>query len=127
MTNQFLKRRGGCGVALAVVGMLLTQSADAATYRVNMTGRQLVDDVLADPTIALNSFKRQRAMGYLDGIVDTTVNVHWCPERKAVPHELNYMLVEELSRLSADTLKGNAIPFVVDALRKMYPCAGSKS
>jgi hypothetical protein len=35
--------------------------------------------LLADPTIALNSFKRQRAMGYLDGIVDTTVNVHLVP------------------------------------------------
>jgi hypothetical protein len=117
MANQALQ--------YVVAGMLALPASvgHAETYHPSTTGEQLVNDMQADPTVALNSFKRQRAMGYLDGIMDATVNSAWCPARKKVSHELNYILIEEVAMLSAEMLKANAMPLVVEALRKRYPCA----
>jgi hypothetical protein len=108
--------------------LLLASNAEAATYRAATTGEQLIRDMQGDPSVPLNSFKRARAMGYIDGIMDATASIQWCPPGKGVPHELNYRLIEDIHRLDAETLKGSATPVVIAALRKMFPCvAGGKS
>jgi hypothetical protein len=123
------KHPGRGGAKLAVAGLLFVgQAVGAATYRPSMTGKELVRDMMADPAVTLNAVKRERAIGYLDGIMDATVGSRWCPDRKAVPHELNYLVTEALSNLSAKELDGNAMPLVTAALGKRFPCAAeSKS
>lgn len=121
------KHQGRDGARVALAGLLLAgQAVGAAPYRPSMTGAELVRDMLADPAVTLNAVKRERAMGYLDGIMDATVGAQWCPKRKAVPHELNYLVTEALSNLSADDLKGNAMPLVTTALGKRFPCAAGR-
>jgi len=107
----------------ALALLLAASSTHAETYRTKMTGAQIVQDMLADPLVGANGVLRERAMGYLDGIMDATAGVSWCPARKAVPHELNYAVAEEMKALGADRLKGSAAPLVVAALSKFYPCA----
>lgn len=63
----------------ALTLLFAATNVEGAAYRAATTGRQLVQDMQADPSVALNSFKRARAMGYLDGIMDATVSVEWCP------------------------------------------------
>lgn len=107
---------------LAAVALLAASAAHADTYRVKMTGAQLVQDMLADPLMSGNAVARERAMGYIDGIADLTVGVRWCPARQAVPHELNYIVAEEMKGLGAGRLKRDAAPLVLAILRKLYPC-----
>ena len=108
---------------LAAVALLAASAAHAETYRNKMTGAQLVQDMLADPLVAGNAVARERAMGYIDGITDVTVGVRWCPAKQAVPHELNYVVAEDMKGLGADRLKRDAAPLVLATLRKFYPCA----
>lgn len=61
-------------------------------------------------------------MGYIDGVMGAAAGHQWCPDRKSVPHELNYLIVEDLSRLSKDKLKGDAAPAVLAVLARLYPC-----
>ena len=113
---------------LPAVLLLAVATAEGAAYRAATTGAQLVIDMQVDPNVALNTFKRARAMGYIDGIMDATASVQWCPAGMAVPHELNYLLIEDIQRLDAAALKGDATALVVAALRKRFPCStGSKS
>ncbi|WP_426195023.1 Rap1a/Tai family immunity protein [Massilia sp. DWR3-1-1] len=106
------------------IGLLMAAHATAAVpgYHSIMTGQQLVRDMLADPREGYNSIRRERAMGYIDGVMDATAGVQWCPAGKQVPHELNYLIVEGMSRLNAEQLKGGASPLVTDGLRRAYPC-----
>jgi hypothetical protein len=97
--------------------------AEAMPYGAHMTGGQLVRDMLAAPDGGLNSIRRERAMGYMDGVMDAAAGLRWCPAGQAVPHELNYVLVEDMQRLSQDQLKGSAAALMLDALSKRYPCA----
>lgn len=109
-----------------VLWMLLAASAAAApvlAYHAQMGGAQLVRDMLAEPAEGLNSIRRERAMGYIDGVMDATAGLQWCPQGKPVPHELNYLVTEKIARMSPETLKGGAAPLVLNALRTLYPCA----
>jgi hypothetical protein len=90
-----------------------------------MTGGQLVRDMLAAPDGGLNSIRRERAMGYMDGVMDAAAGVHWCPAGQEVPHELNYVVVEDMQRLRQDQLKASAAALMLDALARRYPCAGA--
>lgn len=99
-------------------------------YHPQMTGSQLVRDMLADPAEGQhNSVRRERAMGYIDGVMDAAAEVRWCAAGKPVPHELNYVVVEDMSRMSADKLKGDAAALVLATLARLYPCnsSGAKS
>lgn len=113
---------GGATATVLAVGMLLPPAATAAPHRPPMTGQQLVRDMLADPREGYNSIRRERAMGYMDGVMDATAGTTWCPAGRDVPHELNYLVVEGMARLSADQLKGDAMSLVADGLRRAYPC-----
>ena len=109
-------------VTMLAVGLLLRPAAEASTpYRPHMTGAQLVRDMLAEPGKGTNSIRRERAMGYIDGIADATANRDWCPA-KVLPHELNYVLIEPIARLNPARLKGDAAPLVIAALGRAYPC-----
>lgn len=105
---------------------MLAANAHAAPPRPHyshMTAEELVRDMLADPTPGhLNSVRRERAMGYIDGVMGAADGQQWCPRGKSVPHEMNYVIAEELSRLSKDKLKGDAAPSVLAVLARLYPC-----
>lgn len=88
-----------------------------------MTGMQLVQDMLADPNDdKFNSIRRERAMGYIDGVLDLTIGVRWCPAGQPVPHELNYVVAEDMARMPAAKLGANAAGLVVATLARHYPC-----
>jgi hypothetical protein len=93
---------------LALACALGSSMAQAAPHRANMTGGQLVHDILAAPDGGLNSIRRERAMGYMDGVMDAAAGLPWCPARQALPHELNYLVVEDMQPLGPDQPKGNA-------------------
>jgi hypothetical protein len=108
--------------ALAVAMALLAPQAGAETaYRAHMTGTQLVRDMLAEPGVGFNSIRRERAMGYIDGVADASAGVRWCPAGKPVPHELPYVVVEEVAKMTRQ-LEGDASALVLAALAKLYPC-----
>jgi len=103
---------------------LVLQAAQASAspaYRAHMTGAQLVRDMLADPTEGLNTFRRERAMGYIDGVADAAAGMRWCPAGKPVPHELPYVVVEEVAKMTGQ-LAGDASALVLAALGRLYPC-----
>lgn len=93
-----------------------------------MTGEQLVRDMMAMPDGGRDSMRRARAMGYIDGVMDATAGLHWCPAGQAAPHEMNYVVVEEMQALSPTRLKGGATALMLETLSRFYPCtpAGGK-
>ncbi len=109
------------------IGLMATMAQVAAAphppYHSHMTGAQLVRDMLADPAVGQgNSVRRERAMGYIDGVMDASAGLRWCPAGKLVPHELNYAVVEDVSRMPPDRLKGDAAGLLLATLARMYPC-----
>lgn len=98
-----------------------TPTGAAPVYRAHMTGVQLVRDMMAEPGEGLNSMKRERAMGYIEGIADASTGVRWCPAGKPVPHELPYVVVEEVDKMKGH-ITGDASSLVLAALAKLYPC-----
>jgi hypothetical protein len=95
-------------------------SAAAPSYRAHMTGAQLIHDMMAEPGEGLNSFRRERAMGYIDGVADASAGLRWCPAGKPVPNELPYVVVEEMEKSAR--LDGDAAAQVLAVLGKLYPC-----
>ena len=95
----------------------------ASSYRPYMTGERLVHDMKANPFEGANGIKRQRAMGYIEGVMDGFAGKQWCPAGKSIPHELNYDIVDEIARLGPARLNGDAATLLVAALAAHYPCA----
>lgn len=91
-------------------------------YRPLMTGEQLVSDVRADLSIGHNPVSRGRAMGYIAGIMDLAAGRQWCPAGKKIPHELDYLVVEDIESLPPDERKRGASELIVASLAKKYPC-----
>lgn len=117
----------GCSVRALTLGLLAAVAAAGAAAappsdRPNMTGEQLVRDMLAMPDGGRNSIDRARAMGYIDGVMDATAGLHWCPAGQTVPHEMNYVVVEEMQTLSPTRLKGGAAALMLESLSRYYPC-----
>lgn len=114
---------------MAVLALALVQGGAARAappYRAHMTGEQLVRDMLAAPDGGLNTMRRERAMGYIEGVMDTAAGVRWCPRGQAVPHELDYVVAEEMHSLPPAQLKGDAATLVLAVLAKLYPCGGRR-
>jgi hypothetical protein len=105
-----------------VLALLAAQAGAAPAYRAHMTGVQLVRDMLADPFEGTNSVRRERAMGYIDGVADASAGLPWCPAGKPVAHELPYVVVEEVEKMPPAKLTGDAAALVLAALAKLYPC-----
>ncbi|GGY85990.1 hypothetical protein GCM10007388_18860 [Pseudoduganella plicata] len=91
-----------------------------------MTGQRLIHDMKADPRTGHNAVQRERAMGYLDGVMDAGAGTIWCPGRKDIPHELNYEVTDDIALLGPEKLKGNAAQLVLAALAAHYPCKPSR-
>lgn len=108
-------------VSILLLATLACQATAAPGYRPHMTGGQLVRDMLADPDEGLNSFRRERAMGYIEGIADASAGLRWCPAGKPVPHELAYVVAEEVEKMK-DPLPGDASILVLAVLARLYPC-----
>lgn len=114
--------------AASIPILIYAQNASAQTksvspsYRPYVTGAQLVRDMKADPFEGSNGINRHRAMGYIEGVMDAFAGMRWCPAGKAIPHELNYDLVDEISRLDPSQLKGDAAALLVATLAAHYPC-----
>lgn len=106
-------------LALALPAAVLAAQA-APAYHAHMMGAQLVHDMLADPFVGANSVHRERAMGYIEGVADAAVGARWCPAGRAVPHELTYVVVEEMQK--AGQADGDASAQVLAALGRLYPC-----
>lgn len=98
----------------------------AAPYHPRLTGEQLVRNMMADPAEGYNAVHRERAMGYIEGVMDSFVGTRWCPPAgRALPHELNYILIEEVTPLNNAQQKSDAAQVLVAALAKRYPCTGA--
>ena len=122
--QESIARLGQYGGALALMLMMAAgQAATAQQPAAQLTGTALVRDMLANPKDdALNNIKRERAMGYIDGVMDSGLGRQWCPTGKRVSHEMNYIVTEEISRLPAAELDGNAAALVSAALARLFPC-----
>lgn len=119
--------KGTGASALTLILLLATSQLTAAersgSHPTKMTGDQLVRDMLADPNDdKFNSVRRERAMGYIDGVLDSTIGVRWCPAGQPVPHELNYVVAEDMARMPSAKLKSSAAALVVATLARHYPC-----
>ncbi|GEM_PF-1555099 len=108
--------------AVALLVAMLPVEATAAPYIPTLTGEKFVRDMLAAPDNGAASMRRERAMGYMDGVMDGTAGLLWCPAGQHVGHELSYLAAEQMKSLPADQLKKGAAPLVVAALAKIYPC-----
>ena len=108
--------------ATALLAALLPVEVLAAPYIPTLTGEKFVRDMLAAPDNGAASMRRERAMGYMDGVMDGTVGLLWCPAGQHVGHELGYLAAEHMESLPKDQLKKRAAPLVVAALAKIYPC-----
>ena len=120
-----MTRHSGMTALTFTIMLALAQivSAQPKPYSVKMTGAQLVRDMLADPFVDdVNHIRRERAMGYIDGVMDSSAGLQWCPAGKSIPHELNYIVTEEISSLPTASLERNAAELVLGALSRLYPC-----
>ena len=120
-----MARPSGANALTFTIMLALAQivSAQPKPYPAKMTGAQLVRDIFADPFVDdVNHIRRERAMGYIDGVMDSSAGLQWCPVGKSVPHELNYIVSEEISSMPVANLDGNAAELVLAALARLFPC-----
>lgn len=110
---------------LTVIAALIPFGVHAAPYFPILTGEKFVRDMLAEPDGGAASVRRERAMGYMDGVMDGTADLLWCPAGQKVAHELSYVAAEEMKKLPADQLRKSAAPLAVAVLAKLYPCPAS--
>ncbi|WP_313634322.1 Rap1a/Tai family immunity protein [Massilia timonae] len=122
------------GVAAVLGALVLAWAAPAAgapqsPHVPAMTGEQFVRDLRPLPDSDLASIRRERAMGYMDGVLDGTAGVRWCPAGDHVPHELGYEAADHMRRLPPEQLKGSAATLALAVVSKLYPCpkSGAKS
>lgn len=106
-----------------VLAALFPSAALAAPAIPAVTGETFVRDMLAAADGGPASMRRERAIGYMDGVMDATSGARWCPAGRQVAHELSYVAAEEMKRLPPDQLKGNAAPLALSVLARFYPCA----
>jgi len=108
--------------ALVLASSLPSTGAPAAAHPPAMTGEQFVRDMRPLPDSDLASIRRERAMGYMDGVLDGTVGVRWCPTGQHVAHELSYEAAEQMKRLPQEQLKGSAAALALSVVSRIYPC-----
>jgi hypothetical protein len=114
-------------IILALPG-LAAAAPDTYAYPFNMmTGEELVTKLLKAPTSDHDPFNREIAYAYLNGIKDGTQGSVWCFTGRIKPDELNVELASALrARRTAEELKRNAAPLVLDELRRRFPCKTAK-
>lgn len=108
--------------ALILLSVLLPSATSAEPHPPAMTGEQFVRDMVAMPNSDLASLRRERAMGYMDGLLDGTVGVRWCPDGQPIAHELSYEAAEHMKRLPPHQLSGSAAALALSVVSRIYPC-----
>ena len=108
--------------ALILAWPVSSAVAQASPHPPGMTGEQFVRDMRSLPESDLASIRRERAMGYMDGVLDGTVGVRWCPAGHHVAHELGYEAAEHMRRLPPAQLKGSAAALALSVVSRLYPC-----
>lgn len=112
---------------ISALGALITMwslpTAGAPAHPPAMTGEQFVRDMRPLPESDLASIRRERAMGYMDGVLDSTIGVRWCPTSPHAAHELSYEAAEQMRRLPPQQLKGSAAALALAVVSRLYPCA----
>ncbi|WP_273028253.1 Rap1a/Tai family immunity protein [Massilia timonae] len=108
--------------SVTLLAVLLPVEAPAAPYIPTLTGEQFVREMLTALDNGTASMRRERAMGYMDGVMDGTAGLLWCPAGKHVGNELSYLAAEKMKSLPAEQLKKGAAPLIVAALAKIYAC-----
>lgn len=103
-SSHWRSRGGRCGarprtLILCLLAVLQTTVVAQPVHRPHMTGQQLIRDMKADPRIGQNAVQRERAMGYLDGVMDAGAGKVRCPVGKDIPHELNYEVTDDIALL----------------------------
>lgn len=120
--DKMVRKQQTATYAVALLVAMLPVEVPAAPYIPTLTGEKFVRDMLAAPDNGAASMRRERAMGYMDGVMDGTAGLLWCPAGQHVGHELNYLAAEQMKSLPAEQLKKGAAPLVVAVLAKIYPC-----
>lgn len=124
--NRILPLLLAASIPISMYAPKAAAQAKPANYRPYLTGEQLVRDMRADPAVGFNAVQRERAMGYIEGVMDAFAGKRWCPRsRESLPHELNYILIEEVTPLNSAQQKGDAAEVVLAGLAKLYPCNGA--
>ena len=124
--TRFLPLLLAASIPISLYAQNAGAQAKPASYRPYLTGEQLVRNMRADPSVGFNAVHRERAMGYIEGVMDAYAGKRWCPpSRDALPHELNYILIEEVTPLNSAQQKGDAAEVVLAGLAKLYPCNGA--
>lgn len=67
--------------------------------------------------------EREKARGYIAGVMDMTHGSSWCAVGNMPPHEVSADVVDVIARLKPKDLEGGAAPLVAGALRKLFPCS----
>lgn len=109
--------------ALVLAWSLPATGAPAAPHAPAMTGEQFVRDMRAMPKTDVASIRRERAMGYMDGVLDGAIGVRWCPAGHHAALELGYEAAEQMRKLPPEELKGSAAALALMVVSKIYPCA----
>ena len=120
-------RRSTCGQrvlqAATLLGALVPATVMAAPYLPTVTGERFVHDMLATQDSDQAAFRRERMIGYMDGVLDGTAGVRWCPAGSEVAHELSFVAAEEMKKLAPAQLKGSAASLILVVLSRLYPCS----
>lgn len=116
--------------SVIVISLCLPCSVHAAPYAYPfnaMTAEQVVAKLLKEPSAEIDYIERDMTHSYVNGVKDATQGSAWCFVGAILPHELNVELAFAISenRKAAD-LKRNAVPLLLDELRKRYPCKSGK-
>lgn len=123
--RKWNRNRRALAAAMLCGALPGTGPALAAPRVPAMTGEQFVRDMRALPESDLASVRRERAMGYMDGVLDGTVGVRWCPAGQYVAHELGYEAADQMRRLPPERLKESAATLALAVISKTYPCPTS--
>ncbi len=92
-----------------------------------MTGEAVVRKLTVEPANADDDAERTYTHNYLNGMKDGTQGTVWCFKGYILPHELNLDLAWAIKkRNKPSALEGNAAPFVLAELRRLYPCGSKK-
>ncbi|NHZ43390.1 Rap1a/Tai family immunity protein [Massilia aquatica] len=94
-----------------------------------LTGQQLVD-LLAVPSGTLNTAQlspreqhnHRIADAYIDGVLDATTGIGWCPNKRYKPDTIEEKVIWGLRKLSAESLQRAAAPLILEILRPLLPC-----
>ncbi len=121
-------------VLMIAASLALPCFAQPAKDITRLSGQELVD-LLAAPPGTFNTaqlspreqYNHGIADAYIDGVLDATTGISWCPNRRYKPDTVEEKVIWGLRKLPADTLKRAAAPLIIDILRPLLPCPAKEA